>query len=432
MALGACLFFWQCFSPSLVGFAVYGWMLVPLLGIGWQCLRRGRAGSFLLWAGGVSFVCFLILAWLEETFPRLTPFDEAFTQVEWLPSNWLFSNTWGALLAGGCLSFSVLAVRKRMQQFRLRATPGAQVGSVAVESESEPAEVEAAAETDSETVTSFKANEWRGPNLVTRTCQLFWNEEERALGADLFFGYSQAKFWQWTAFMVFLVAFWWLPHFVSFEKGDPGLENWLSLIGPLVVSIILMVVWKSAILATAFSKFALPGDRFVALVASMPISEKILFRMYLKEGLVGFLLIVPLQLLLIWMVVSRLGFEMIALDWVLILLTISGLFVVKKLGSWTGMLWHSISFFQPGFRGDFKTGFFRFVFFLPIFPITFALFIYMGRWTVVREFPAMALLALVGGTLWTFGGCWLVRRLYAQGKGSVVVPPAKRKSFRLR
>ena len=377
MALGAWLFFRQSYPPSIVGFAVLSWMLLPLLAIGWQCQRRGRAGPLLFWAAIFGAVCFVFFGWLEQVMPRLTPFDEIVTQVNWLPSNWFFNGIPGSLLAGACLSFSVLAIRKRIQQFRLRATPGAQVRFVASENERKPSEVVA--------VAPPKRRVQSGPHFVTRISQLFWNEEERYLGSALRLGYPQAKFWQWTAFMLFLVAFYWLPSFVVFE--DPQVGNWFSVFGPLVVTLMLAFVWKSVILATAFSKFALPGGRFVALAASVPVSERTLFRMYLKEGLVGLLVVVPLQLLLLWMMARRIGLEVLGIDWILILLTLCSISAINKVGAWTRALWESIAFFQPGFRGDLKTGFFRFLFLIPLPVLSFVFILNMGKWAAVRDFP---------------------------------------------
>ena len=421
MAFGAWLFFRQLYPPSLIGFAVLSWMLVPLLAIAWQFQRRGRSGPYLFRAGIFAFVCFLFFGWLEQILPRLTPFDEVLALVKWLPANWFFNGVGGALLAGGVLSLSVLAIRRGVQRFQLRATPGAQARFLVTESEEEPNEVVL--------VAPLRKNVEKGPNFVTRACQLFWNEEERLLGEALRFGYSKVRFWIWTAFMAFLVALWWLPSSIAFQ--DPEIGVWFSVVGPLVVVLVLTLVWKSMVLATAFSKFALPGDRFVALAASLPISERVLFRMYLKEGLVGLLLIVPLQLLLIWMVVKRLEFEVSTLAWIFILLTICGIFVYRKLSSWTSVLWESLAFFQPGFRGDLKTSLTRLVFFLPVGLIAFAFVTNMGKWMATKDFPDIALLALAGGILWTLGGCWLVRQLYGNGRGSVVVLPAKKRSFRL-
>lgn len=419
------------YSPFFAFLRVLGWMLVPLLGVAWQCIWRGRASSFILVSGLVGTVAVYVLTWIDGFVPRFAFAETMEKTTGWLPSAWFVQGWWGAAAAGLVLIVTILSVWDRVRIYRFRATPGAQMSSAA------KAEVAEMPEQVTEQVTvpawdqvtepvTFEVT-CQKPNVLTRIGSAFWSGEERELAGALGFGYRVSGFVKIAGLFVLLLLGWWLPSWVKMPTPELGI--FAAVLGPILVVVGLTGGWKSCVVKTAFAKFNSSGGRFISVLAALPISERMLFRMYLKEALVALLITVSLQLWLIGLVTGRIGFEVERVHWLVVLMFLVGAQTIAKMAVWTRILWQATALFHPGIRGDLKNAFCRMPYFLVFFPWFFYLLRTLGAWLSGDSFNQLTIPAFLVGVVWSCGICWLVRWLYNRGSGSAIVTVVKRKSF---
>ena len=413
--------------------ATVGWMMVPLMGVSWQFLHKGKAGPFLFWVGvalgGGWFCC-----WILRPVKAVSGLHEKILAYEaWMPLHWLKygGGVWVALVL--FLVFTVLLFRI-WNHYCFRAMPGAQVAqSFVVQEPNEIEMLDKPEESPSDSIEPIlnpHAEREEKVRCLSMTTGLFWDKGEKQIGRQLGLG---TCYWVGLKSLLILLVLLLVQGLLIYGKEwEQDVRGSLVFCTMPVIILFLIRGWKSEVIQMAFSKFRLPNELFQSIAASLPVEEKRLFGMFLKESIAVFLFILPLQILSLKMILNQLEQSLSVSQWVVIVVLLTTFYFTLKAGAWARYLGESMSFFQPGFRGETIEALLRFIFLIVAVALFLAGLSFFSAWFLTGESLPLALLFFFFNTAWVGGFCWLIRARYLSGKGSAVVRiKKKKKSFRL-
>lgn len=265
---------------------------------------------------------------------------------------------------------------------------------------------------------------------LSRLTYLFWQKHEKELGKLLGRGIRYNAGWKSLAVLIALLIVHLIPLLWTSLAAD--IKTVLEFSVPPVAILVLICGWKSEVIQMAFSKFRLPNKQWQAVCLSLPVSEKLLFRMYLKEALAVFCTTFPLQTYAAWLMYRVVEKQLSVQQLILLGAFLFLQFFSVRLFLWIRHLSESLSLFQPGFRGTLLGDASRLLLVGPPLVFFFVGATQSISWLFATGKIDIASLFYFLQLSWLVGACWLVRWAANTGKGSAVVTlKKKRKSFRL-
>ena len=431
---GLALFFLIRISQSeVIISALFGAMCLPVLGLSWQAWLQGRlrGGIFFIFAGICGILAVLIFQFLEDwmsistVLPHLSRFES------WLPINW-GQTSLGCIFLVAVYAGFIISFARLWRGYSFRRTPGAEVGGVNNLSASvDWLEVKAQrAQNESTSVESLPSRVEEELGSYSKLSSLLWNEKEMMIARCLGSGKGSAVGLKYllTVFLLESVS---LPYLMTGLLA-PEISIGLVFGGAASVAIFLVRGFKSDVVAITFASFRLPNSLLQSVLVTVPVRERLLFRMFLKEAMAVLLFTLPLQLFALWILAKAGDFQILFFHVIIVSVYLVAQYFTLKLASWNRFLWESLSLFQPGLRGEILLTLCKLLFVVPS-----AIFFVLTIWSLAY---------LLGGegsvswfflyqflqTSWIVGFCWWIRRAYRLGLGSAVVAVKKKKqSFRL-
>lgn len=404
------------------------WILLPLFGVAWQFFRRGGAGSAML-STGILFGVALLLA------PLLSLFIKPGSSLEsWnfeairklLPVSWLSEGPVGWILFSLGSAWIAMQWRNARACFRLRDTWSA-VMAAPVISHAEPrASAPHAAPLQA---TSQQERPRVLGNFPDRFFSLLWTQEEKAVARALGFRVPVKSIAKPFLALLLLPVLGWLAEFSTLSERYPEFVLPLTLTVLGVIWLLLLRGWQSRVIACAFQKFSGGGPRRVMAMGALPIAEPQMFWMYWKEFLLSRVLVIPVQVLVLLLAAKVLNAQLQAREGFVIFVMLGPALFLNSLTTWAGLLWQGIELFPDTLLGIIKSFATKFAYSIPLIALVILSFWTGGEWLYGDHSATGFVLSASFLTAWCFGACWLMRRVYAQGKGSLMVVPPKRKSF---
>ena len=398
-----------------------GMMAVPALGLSWQSLRQGRSGGLLLKFGAAALFAVLAFRFLNYSLNIPDPFDSIRSHLKWFPINWGVRAP-GPLLLVIIYVVTVVMLARLWAQYSFRKMPGASFKGMAVESARANAPELADGVLESPQDVSFEPSPFSWGSF-SRLSSFLWNAQDREIAQSLSRGPGYRTGLKASLIFFVLLAATFLFALVQTE------ERTMLVSIPLVCLVILVKGLKSDVIELAFSKLNLPGGLLQAVVSSVPVREKRLFSLYLKEAAAVFLVILPLLIFAVAFISVALGYQLTMSKWAAILVFLGVEYFVLKFGAWVRYLGGVMKFFQPGFRGDVCETFARLLFVVPAAALIIATVVSLFKWLTGEGLYSFVLLFHLLHALWIGGACVLVQKKYRAGDGSAVFPVPTKKSF---
>ncbi|MBK1833946.1 hypothetical protein [Roseibacillus ishigakijimensis] len=408
-----------------------GWLLWPLLGISWQFLRKGLSRIPWLRIGLLLGVLSFFLPILQLADPW-RDWDESVwlsRLLAFAPSRWLEAGLLGPFLSLLVVVGTVLLWGRMKRNFRLLDT---WTGLAAAGAREEAVGEKAA--------TAVGLNrQGPKPSWGSRPLNLVLSKEERELGEVLWFRPLSGAF-VCSLFFALVIGGLWLAAAVRglsmtdfigdydyFSMRDFSFSSswWITLC-------MMNGSSPSGVCQMAFRRLSAGGMREVTLLALFPISEKKIFRMFLKEYYFRFALFLVPQVLTLGFV-SAFGIFRWGDGWLeLFLVVLLSWALVRPQIIWTFNLWLNCETFPDSPRDRIKSHTAKWGYFLMTWALLLLFLLNATRWLQGRMDGSWCLLVASAIIAVVHGSCWWLRRRYRMGKGNLVLssqPETKSFSF---